>query len=122
MTIQRVNVETGEIETIAETAPSFPITRQEWRETASMPKTDFSRAFVAGGYMTHEEAKSAVIGQWPASKDHWLAGMTPEQRQDFELDLAGAQVIHRNYEYLDLISVNAGITPEQLDTIFGYAG
>ncbi len=96
--------------------------RDAFRQSAIIAKTDLSRAFVSAGYMTHEEARSAVIGQWPDTKGAWLAGMTTEQRQNFELDLAGATTIRRNYEHLNLVAGNAGITAEQLDAIFGYAG
>lgn len=97
--------------------------REEWRETASLPRADFVNAAADAGLLTDDEAIEAAKGGWPASFDAALTSLDTAGKRRAKVLWASVIDIHRNADLIGLIIASTiPLTATQVDTLFGYSG
>lgn len=104
-----------------------PDPREAFRATASMPKAQFCIGMAEIGVLTDEEAIEAAKGNMPATFAATTAHLTAAEQRDVAVRWAAATVVDRADPMLEAFRAYAEadpnlptITPEQLDTVFGY--
>jgi len=124
MTIQRINVVTGEVEVIDGDAPSFRPARSEikaWRETASIPRGAFCTNLMGAGLLPPAEAIAAARGEWPATFARALDGLSDEQAAGAQIEWAGATEIRRNAPLLARLAAFAKVSAKAVDRLCGWS-
>lgn len=99
-------------------APTEDETLAAWRATATATRTSFCIAAHTQGILTDAEAIAAARGDWPASLDGALAGLSAEEQVNAKITWAAAQVIRRADDLVQLVAAFLALTPEQLDALF----
>ena len=99
----------------------WTLAREQFRETAAIERSDFFMNTTAAGHMTKEDAVLAASGTWPATFDPALNGMTPDEQAAAKVAFTHT-VYRRNHELIELLRNYMGLTPEQVDALFGYDG
>ena len=103
-------------------APYVPPTEEDvlaaWRASAATDKASFCIAANTAGILTDSDAIAAARGDWPASLDGALVGMTSQEAMAAKITWAAAAVIHRADPLVQLVADYLALTPEQLDTLF----
>lgn len=96
--------------------------RAQFRQTATMPKPSFVMAAVELGFLSEADAVSAAKGDWPASFGDVLAALPAAERLGAQVQWASVAEVRRDAPLVALIGQVKGITDEQFDAMFGYAG
>jgi hypothetical protein len=96
--------------------------RENFRADAALPKVSFIMAAVRLGFLASEDAVRAARGEWPASFDEALSAMPEEERLGAQVTWASITEVRRNAPLLMRIGAVKGISAEQFDAMFGYAG
>lgn len=98
-----------------------PPTIEEWRATASLSKPDFVNAAADLGMLTDDEAIAAAKGDWPATFDSAISGLSTTDQRKAKVLWAGLTDVQRNADLIALIIASPiPITGTQVDTLFGY--
>lgn len=113
-------IEAGDI------APYVPPTEEDhrlaWRQTASLTRAEFCTKLRALNILPRAEAIAAARGDWPASFEPMLEGMS-EAEQDAAMILwAAIQTVERTHPLFEKVRQFFGMTPEQADDMFDYPG
>jgi len=108
-----------EAQTRAEWAAEPPVV-EVWRGRVTLSRTDFCIALKRAGILTGAQAIQAAKGDWPVPFAAALANFP--DADEAEIAWAGASQVDRNSPLLEPLRVAAGLTAEQLDTMFGYTG
>jgi len=103
----------------AYTPPPEP-TIEELRANATLPKDDFILAALDAGVLTEADAEEATNG-WPTGWDHFFIGQPDRDRIEAKARWANAPTIARNAPLIEALSAFKGLTPEQVDALFGIA-
>lgn len=91
----------------------------DWRSKASMSRANFCIALKRMGILPALEAVSASKGEWPTTFAAALVGL-PVDADEAQIVWASASVISRNDPVLEAVAPAAGLTPEQVDLMFGW--
>lgn len=91
---------------------------EEWRKSACVSKTNFCVALVKTKLLSPEQAVSASQGNWPEPMLDFLAHLNDEQAAIAEIEWASSSMIHRNQEFVDLLSWWLNFTPDEVDELF----
>lgn len=91
----------------------------DWRSKASMSRANFCIALKRMGILPALEAVSASKGEWPTTFSAALVGL-PVDADEAQIVWASASVISRNDPVLEAVAPAAGLTPEQVDVMFGW--
>lgn len=102
-------------------APTAAETLAAWRETASLTRTAFCIACKRMGILPPAEAVAAARGDWPATFTDALTGL-PVDAAEAQIVWAAATHIWRTDPVLNVVAQHAGMTPEQVDAMFGWTG
>ena len=94
--------------------------RSTWRNTARLSRAEFCIALKRAGVLSVQEAMAAAKGDWPASFAAALAGVA--DADEAEILWAGVSTVERMHPLLVVLQAAAGLTDEQLDTLFGWQG
>lgn len=104
-----------------------PLTAEEkaanldaWRGAASLTRGQFVLACFAAGLLDTQEAIEAARGGWPASFNAAVSGLPVEAAAAAQIEWATAVSVRRSSPLLEAVRAVAGVTPEQLDTMFGW--
>lgn len=90
----------------------------EWRNTATLSRTDFCIALKRTGVLPAREAVLAARGEWPSTFSDALASYPDPD--EAEIIWAGTEVVRRSSSLLESLRVAAGLTLDDLDTMFGW--
>lgn len=90
-----------------------------WRSNATLSRAAFCIALKRMGVLPALEAVSASKGEWPTTFAAALVGL-PVDSEEAQIVWASASVIHRNDPVLQAVAPAAGLTPEQVDVMFGW--
>ena len=90
-----------------------------WRSTATLSRATFCIALKRMGVLPAQEAVGASKGEWPATFAEALVGL-PVDSEEAQIVWASAPVIYRNDPVLQTVAPAAGLTPEQVDVMFGW--
>lgn len=105
-------------------APYVPPTeeerRAEFRSTAVMTRTNFCTALRSAGILNRAEAIAAAKGDWPASFEPMLEGMTEDEADAALILWAGITVIERSHPLLESVRQFKGLSQEAVDSLFGF--
>lgn len=94
----------------------------EWRKGASLTRRQFCLACLQAGLLTPDDAVTAASGGWPASFDAALVGLSAMEAAAAKVEWAAVGTIWRNAPLLAVVQATAGVTDDQLDTLFGWGG
>lgn len=93
-----------------------------WRDGATLTRRQFCLACLQAGLLTPADAVTAATGGWPATFDAALADLTELQVAAAKVEWAAVSVIRRSAPLLAAVQATAGVTDEQLDSLFGWTG
>lgn len=93
--------------------------RAEWRETATLSRAKFCLALKREGILPEDEAVDAAKGNWPASFTSAMEGLDVDV-VEAQIIWASVSTIYRNDPVLAAVAEAAGVTPEEVDAIFGW--
>jgi len=91
-----------------------------WRDKALLYRRDFCIALKRAGILPTQEALAAAKGDWPATFAGALSGLTQDEQDEAQIEWAAVIEIRRNHPMIELLRVAAGMTPEQVDALFGW--
>lgn len=100
--------------------PSDDAAREAWRARATMTRAEFCAALRAAGVLTRAEAITAAKGDWPASFEPMLEGMSEAEADTALILWAGITTVERNHPLFEQVRQFKGMTPEDADALFGY--
>ncbi|MBL4837458.1 MAG: hypothetical protein JKY34_07750 [Kordiimonadaceae bacterium] len=89
-----------------------------WRSTASLSRTDFCIALKRAGVLPAGEAVQAARGEWPETFSDALASYSDSE--EAEIVWAGTEVVLRSSSLLESLRLDASLTLEELDALFGW--
>lgn len=96
----------------------------KWRETAFIAKSDLTIALARMGLLTQDEAIAAATGLVPASFEpvlQQIAQHNSESALEARIRWAAQVNVARTNPLLLMVAGGRGITPEQLDALFGWS-
>jgi len=88
------------------------------RTRASLPKDDFILAALDAGVLTEADAEEATNG-WPTGWDAFFEEQPTRDRIEAKARWASATTIARNAPLIEALAAFKGLTPEQVDALFG---
>ncbi len=103
---------------IAAYTPPLEPTIEERRDRASLPKDDFILAALDAGVLSEADAEKATNG-WPIGWDAFFEGKPTRDRIEAKARWANATTIARNAPLIEALAAFKGLTPEQVDALFG---
>jgi len=92
----------------------------ELRNRASRSKEKFILAALDAGVLTEADAEEATNG-WPSGWDDFFTGQPARARIEAKARWASATTIARNAPLIEALAAFKGLTPEQVDALFGIA-
>ncbi|TAN82714.1 MAG: hypothetical protein EYR95_18680 [Phormidium sp. SL48-SHIP] len=111
---------------IAAYTPPSPPTIEEIRAQTRIPRAKFAIAATKAGFITEAEAEEWAAG---AANPQWVsdaieaavaAGHIPqEERLEVRIAVRTQDTIGRNDRLIPILADSKGLTPEQVDTLFG---
>lgn len=101
--------------------PTAAETLAAWREQANLTRTAFCIACKRMGILPPAEAVAAARGDWPATFADALTGL-PVDAEEAQIVWAAATHIWRTDPVLGVVAQHAGMTPGQVDAMFGWTG
>lgn len=90
-----------------------------WRSNVTLSRAAFCIALKRMGILPAQEAVGASKGEWPTTFAAALVGL-PVDSEEAQIVWASASVVHRNDPVLQAVAPAAGLTPEQVDVMFGW--
>lgn len=100
--------------------PSPDEIKAQWRAAARMYRREFVQACLDADILTPADAVEAAKGNWPASFDPALEGLSKKEAAKAQVDWAAASVIERAHPmFARLVDADLA-TDEQLDALFGW--
>lgn len=93
-------------------------TIEELRTRASLPKGDFILAALDAGVLSATDAEEATSG-WPTGWDDFFTGQPDRDRIEAKARWAEATTIARTAPLIEALAAFKGLTPEQVDALFG---
>lgn len=103
---------------VAAHTPSPALTIEQLRTTASLPKDDFILAALDTGVLSEADAEKATNG-WPTGWNAFFDNQTSRDRIEAKARWASATTITRNAPLIEALAAFKGLTPEQVDALFG---
>jgi hypothetical protein len=91
---------------------------EQLRTTTSLPKDDFILAALDAGVLSEPDAEEATNG-WPTGWDDFFTGQPARDRIEAKARWASATTIARNAPLIEALAAFKGLTPEQVDALFG---
>lgn len=88
------------------------------RTRASLPKDHFILAALDAGVLTEADAEEATSG-WPTGWDAFFTGQPTRNRIEAKARWASATTIARTAPLVEALAAYKGLTPEQVDSMFG---
>ena len=89
-----------------------------WRDTKTIPRTQFCLNCKRAGLLSGAEAISAARGEWPSTFAAALIGL-PMDADEAQIIWAALSEVHRNDPVLEEIRVFKNLTHEEVDALFG---
>jgi len=106
-------------------SPNHVWVNKEWlldvenlRATASLPKEDFILAALDARILSEADAEEATNG-WPTGWDDFFIGQPARDRIEAKARWANATTVARNAPLIAALAAFKGLTPEQVDALFG---
>ncbi len=96
------------------------VMRAEWREGATLSKSDFCLAIAKLGLVSPSEAVLAAQGGWPESFSNALSDMPQDAQVASQILWAGCTEVKRTNLLLRELQEFANVPDETLDTMFGW--
>jgi len=93
-----------------------------WRNNATLTRRQFCLSCLQAGLLSSDDAVIAAKGDWPASFDAALAGLSEMEVAAAKVEWASVSTIRRNAPLLAVVQATVGITDDQLDVLFGWQG
>jgi len=87
--------------------------------TPTLSRGDFLVACVNAGIITEEAADIAAEGKWPQEFDSFLSGLSRDQRIRAKALWVDSTEVRRDSTLLQEIAENLGVSPEQVNALFG---
>ena len=112
-------VETVEADRVLRTVTISDVPIEEIRAGASLDLGPFCMALVGAGILPAIEAIDAAKGNWPATFNAALAGLSDAERVGAQIEWASAQRIRRNHPLIAMLAAAANLTDAQVDALFG---
>jgi len=88
------------------------------REQASLPKDDFILAALDAGVLSEPDAEEATSG-WPTGWNDFFTGQPARDRIEAKARWANTTNVRRNAPLIESLAAFKGLTPEQVDRLFG---
>lgn len=99
-------------------APRAADVLDQWRAGASVSRRDFCLALYGAGILPKDQAILAAKGDWPPAFDAFLTGLTDAEATAAQIEWASVRRIHRAHPMIEGLAGLAGLTPDQVDTLF----
>ena len=96
--------------------PEPPI--EELRARATLPKDDFILSALDAKVLSEADAEEATNG-WPTGWDDFFTGQPARERIEAKARWASAATIKRDAPLIEALAAFKGLTPEQVDALFG---
>jgi len=93
-----------------------------WRGNAALSRRNFCLACFRAGLLSADDAVIAAKGEWPASFDKALTGMTADRAAEAKIEWAAVTEIRRDAPLLKAVQVATSVTDGQIDALFGWDG
>lgn len=120
-----INARTGERVEIDEVVPPVMSESERlaaWRDSVTLSRRQFCLACLQAGLLSPDDAVIAARGDWPASFNAALAGLSEMEVAAAKVEWAAVSVIRRNAPLLAVVQATAGVSDAVLDALFGWAG
>lgn len=99
------------------TVSDIPV--DDLREGMQMPRGQFCIALASAGVLPAAEAIEAAKGNWPATFNAALSGLSNGENIAAQIEWATAQTIRRNHPLIAMLADMAGLSHVQVDSLFG---
>ena len=90
------------------------------RSNASLTKDDFILAALDAGVLSEADAEEATSG-WPTRWNAFFDGQPARDRIKAKARWASTTTVRRNAPLIEALAAFKGLTPEQVDALFGVA-
>ena len=117
----RATVETVEADRVLRTVTISDRSIEDIREVSSITRRSFCLALAHADILPSAEAIEAAKGNWPATFDAALAGLSDAEKFAAQIEWATAQNVQRTHPLIAMLAGPdaANLTDAQVDTLFG---